>query len=109
MNGSTITYTLAGAVAVTLPTIHPGLEYWLMRGVNDANDYSINSAEGDNIIFGNDLSGDSITWTTTGEMIGNYIHVKSFYVGTALKWFMEVVSTPLGTGLTGAQAYAIAT
>jgi hypothetical protein len=106
MNGSLIIYSNAAAVAPTLPTIQPGLSYDILREGDE--EIVIASAAGDDIIVGNDLSADSLTFTTAGNHIGAMVNVKSLYVGGTLKWLMTVPHCPLGTG-TAFHTYAIAT
>jgi hypothetical protein len=110
-NGKTFiyTHTAAAASAITLPAIKPGLEFFLLRGANSAEDFVIASAEGDNMIVGNDAQADSVTWTTTGQMIGAGGVMRSIYVGSDLRWHFDLFTPPFGTGLTGGFAYAIAT
>lgn len=104
-NGKTLFYSNAAAVAVTLPTIRPGLEYTVIR-VGDE-EIVLASAEGDNMIVGNDLSADSITFTTGGEQLGAAVKVRSAYVGGTLKWIVELPYTPFGVG-TATLTFAIA-
>lgn len=106
-NGSIISYNNAASVTVTLPALEAGLEYTLLR-VGDE-EFIVASAEGDNIIFGNDLSGDSVTWTTATEHLGAGVRVRSIYVGTALKWLAEIVQTPFGTAGGSAMTIGLAT
>lgn len=82
----------------TLPAIRAGLSFEFMR-VSDHN-LVVTSAEGDNIIVGNDLSADSITYSTASNKIGARIRVSSEYVGAtpALKWLAEIVPVPFSTG-----------
>ena len=94
-NGMTLFYSNAAAVAVTLPTIQPGLEYDLIRTADE--EFVVASAEGDNIVIGNDLSADSVTFTTAGEQIGAHVRVRSVYVGTTLKWLIELPVKPFST------------
>lgn len=96
-NGSVINYSNAASVTVTLPTIHAGLTYTLIRSGDE--EFVITSAEGDNVIAGNDLSADSITWTTASEHLGAAATVRGIYVGTALKWVVDVTAVPFSTGL----------
>jgi hypothetical protein len=98
-NGMTLFYSNAASVTVTLPELQPGLEFTLMREGDE--EFIVTSAEGDNIVVGNDLSADSITFTTAAEHIGAGVRVRSVYVGTTLKWLAEIVPTPLGTDLSG--------
>lgn len=105
-NGSKIFYSNAASVTVTLPTIHAGLWYDLVREGDE--EFVITSAEGDNVIAGNDLSADSLTFTTAGEHIGAWVRVTGVYVSTTLKWHMQIMGVPLGVGL-DAWTYAIAT
>ncbi len=104
-NGMTLFYMNAASVTVTLPAIQPGLEYDLIRTADE--EFIVQSPTADNIIFGNDLSGDSITFTTGGEQIGARVHVYSAYYNGTLKWLMDVPHTPFGTG-TAALTYSIA-
>ncbi len=94
-NGMTLFYSNAAAVAVTLPAIKPGLQYDLIRTADE--EFVVASAEGDNIVIGNDLSADSVTFTTAGEQIGAHVRVKSVYVATALKWLIELPVKPFST------------
>lgn len=94
-NGMTLFYNNAAAVAVTLPTIKPGLEFTLIRAADE--EFVVASAEGDNIVIGNDLSADSITFTTAGEQIGAEVHVRSVYIGTTLKWLADLPVKPFST------------
>jgi len=94
-NGMTLFYSNAAAVAVTLPAIKPGLQYDLIRTADE--EFVVASSEGDNIIMGNDLSADSVTFTTAGEQIGAHVRVKSVYVGTSLKWLIELPVKPFST------------
>jgi subtilisin family serine protease len=94
-NGTTLFYNNAAAVAVTLPAIQPGLEYEIVRTADE--ELVVSSGEGDNIIMGNDLSADSVTFTTAGEQIGARVKVRSVYVGTTLKWLIEIVTVPFST------------
>ena len=82
----------------TLPAIKAGLSFEFMR-VSDHN-LVVTSAEGDNIIVGNDLSADSITYSTASNKIGARIRVSCEYVGAtpALKWIAEIVPAPFSTG-----------
>lgn len=98
-NGKTFAYSNVAAVAVTLPTIVPGLEYDFIRTADE--EIVVASAEGDNMIIGNDLSADSITFTTASQQIGARVRIKSIYVGSTLKWLPEVLGTPFGTGTVG--------
>jgi len=109
-NGTTFfyTHTAAATSTVTLPVIKPGLEYDLVRAANSAEDFVITSADGNDMFQGNDLTGSTVTWTTTGQMIGARMKVKAVYIGTALRWLTELPDPPFGTGLTGGFAYAIA-
>lgn len=106
-NGKTIFYTNAAAVLVTLPAAAPGLEFDIIRAGDE--EIVVASPTADNIIVGNDLSADSITFTTSGQHLGARIKLRSAYVGTTIKWICELPNMPFGTGLTGGFAYAIAT
>lgn len=106
-NGTLITYSNAAAVTVTLPAIHPGLEFTLLRTGDE--EFVVQSAEGNNVLVGNNLTtADKITFTQAGEHIGAGVRVKGIYVGTTPMWLMEVMTVPLGTGL-DAWTYAIGT
>lgn len=105
-NGSTIFYNNAASVTVTLPAIKAGLEFDLIR--NGDEEFVVASAAGDDIIFGNDLSGDSVTFTTASEHLGARVQVRSVYMGTTLKWLMELVNTPFGTAAGSAVTVGLA-
>lgn len=90
----------------TLPAIKAGLTFEFMR--LDDFELVVASAEGDNIIVGNDASADSITFTTAGQQIGARVKVTGEYVDGTLKWVVELPYTPFGTGL-ATLAFAIGT
>lgn len=86
--------TKTGAVTFTLPTIAVGLTFWFLNGV-DAN-MTIASAEGDNVIVDNDLSADSVAFSTSSHKIGGYVKMEAIYVDSTLKWlptYLNGVST----------------
>lgn len=66
------------------------------------------SAEGDNMVVGNDLSADSITFTTASEHIGAQIHVEAMLVNGTAKWVVTLPHVPFGTGV-NTLTYGIAT
>ena len=105
-NGSTIFYSNVASVTVTLPAIQAGLYYDLVRTGDE--EFVVASGEGDNMIVGNDLSADSITFTTAGEHMGARVRIKCVYVGTTLKWLPEVVNTPFGTAVGSVVTISIA-
>lgn len=94
-NGMTLFYNNAASVTVTLPTLKAGLEYTLIRAADE--EFIVASAAGDDIVIGNDLSADSITFTTAGEQIGAEVHVRSVYIGTTLKWLADLPVKPFST------------
>lgn len=104
-NGTTFLADTADAT-FTLPAIKPGLVFEFLRVDNF--ELSVASAEGDNMIVGNDASADSVTFTTDAQQIGARVKVTSIYVGSTLKWLAELPHSPFGTG-TATLAYAIAT
>ena len=93
-NGTTFVAHTADAT-FTLPTIHAGLEYEFVR--LDDFELAVASAEGDNMIGGNDASGDSITFTTAGEQIGARVKVVSIYANGTLKWLYEIKKVNFST------------
>ncbi len=105
-NGMTLIYSSASAVAVTLPTIQPGLSFDIVRTGDE--EIVVSSAAGDDMIVGNDLSADSLTFTTAGQHMGTRVRLRAVYVSTTLKWLVELPNMPFGTGLTGGFTYAIA-
>lgn len=106
--GMTLFYSNVAAVLVTLPAIKPGLVFDIVRTADE--EIVVASAEGDNIIVGNDLSADSVTITTAGQQIGARVRVRSVYANaTTLKWLIELPQPPFGTGFTGGFAYSIQT
>lgn len=106
-NGTTLFYNNAASVTVTLPAIQPGLEYTLIR--NGDEEFIVTSGEGDNVIGINDLSVDSITFTTATEHLGAAVRVRSLYMGTTLKWFLELVYAAHDAGGSVPATYTVAT
>lgn len=96
-----------GDVEFTLPTLGEGLIYEFLQTTD--HELVVASAEGDNMIVGNDLSADSVTFTTAGQQIGALVRVEGIRIGSTLKWLVTLPNAPFGTGLTGGFAYAIAT
>lgn len=105
-NGTRFIATTADAT-FTLPTLEYGLVFEFLRASD--HEMVVASAAGDDMIVGNDLSADSVTFTTAGQQIGALIRVEAIYVNTTLKWLVTLGTPPFGTGLTGGFAYAIAT
>lgn len=101
-NGKRFFYDNVAAVAVTLPAIKAGLVYEFVRSANE--EIVISSAAGDDMIVGNDLSADSLTFTTNNEQIGAAVRIEGVYAGTTLKWLASIIHAPFstnsGTGLT---------
>lgn len=108
-NGTMFVATTADCT-FTLPTIEAGLAFEFLRASD--HEMVVASAAGDDIIIGNDLSADSITFTTAGEQIGVVVRVQSLYVGSTLKWLLTMPQTPL-TGQVkisaGTPTFALAT
>lgn len=96
-NGALLIYSNAASVTVTLPAIQPGLVYDILREGDE--ELIVVSTEGDNVIVGNDLSADGVTFTTAGEHIGAQVRVESIYVNTTLKWRLTLPYVPFNTGL----------
>ncbi|MGH9931697.1 MAG: head decoration protein, partial [Pyrinomonadaceae bacterium] len=88
-NGMTLFYSSVSAVAITLPTLAPGLEF---RFVRTADEEMVVASAGsnDDIICGGDAGADSVTWTTASQHIGAQVRFRSAYVATTLKWLAEV-------------------
>ncbi|MCI0333554.1 MAG: hypothetical protein L0228_10065 [Planctomycetes bacterium] len=107
MNGSTRFYNNAASVTVTLPAAKPGLVYDLIRAADE--EFIVVSPTADNVIVGNDLSADGVTFTTAGQHIGARVRVRSVYVGATIKWIAELPTPPFGVGFTGGFAYSIQT
>lgn len=82
-------FSCAGAAArtLTLPTLIPGLHYRFINTVGQ--NLTIASAEGDNIAGLNDLSMDSITFSTANQLIGATLDIYSGYVAGTLKWIPD--------------------
>jgi len=103
--GTTLFYNNAAAVAVTLPTLQAGLVYEIFRAGDE--EIVVSSAAGNDMMFGNDLSGSSITFTTAGNHLGAIVRCEGVYVGTTLKWKVTLPPAPFGTG-TATLTYGIA-
>lgn len=72
-----------GAVNFTLPALTVGLAYEFIN-LADQN-MTITSAEGDNIVTDNDLSADSIAFSTSSHKINGHVQVWCNQAGT--KWY----------------------
>lgn len=92
-NGATFICAGSGAVTLTLPTLVPGLSYRFINTV--AQNLIIASAgSSDDIIGLNDLSLDSITFSTASNQIGATVDLYSDYVSISgtqtLRWISTV-------------------
>lgn len=105
-NGTTLFYSNAASVTVTLPAAKPGLEYELVRAADE--EFIVVSPTADDVIVGNDLTADGVTVTTAGEQIGVRWRVRSVYFGTAIRWLIEGPLCPFGVG-TATPTYSIQT
>lgn len=94
-NGTIFLATTANAT-FTLPAIKAGLQFDFVRC--SGHNMVVASAEGDNVIVGNDLTADSITFSTANNLIGARVRVTGIYLGTALRWLAEIVPAPFSTG-----------
>jgi hypothetical protein len=94
-NGTIFLATTANAT-FTLPAIKPGLVFDFVRC--SGHNLVVASAEGDNVIVGNDLTADSITFSTASNLIGARVRVTGIYLGTDLRWLAEIVPAPFSTG-----------
>lgn len=92
-NGATFHVNGSGAVTLTLPTLATGLAYRFIN-VADQN-LIVASAAGDDMVVINDLSADSVTFSTASQKIGATLDVWSDYVAGTLKWLTNV---QIGTG-----------
>lgn len=104
-NGTRFLMSNAASVTVTLPVIGSGLVYEFVRVADE--EFIVASPTADNIVIGNDLSADSVTFTTAGEQIGATVRVESVYLSGTLKWLMTLPPPPFGTG-TATLTYAVA-
>lgn len=88
-NGAKFICNGSGAVTLTLPTLVPGLSYKFINTV--AQNLIIASAGSlDDIVTLNDLSADSITFSTASNQIGAQVDIHSDYVNGTLKWISTV-------------------
>lgn len=94
-NGS-VFHAITANATFTLPALVPGLSFEFVR--MSGHNLVVTSAEGDNIIVGNDLSADSITYSTANNLIGARVRVESMYVNGTLKWLAEIKPAPFSTG-----------
>lgn len=83
-------------VLFTLPAIRAGLTYEFLR-ISDHN-MTIASAEGDNVIVGNDSQADSVAFTTAGQKVGARVRVLGISTTAGLRWLTEIIPVPFGTG-----------
>ncbi|AMV31325.1 hypothetical protein VN12_04355 [Pirellula sp. SH-Sr6A] len=95
-DNGTIFYADTANATFTLPALRAGLSFEFVR-TSDHN-LVVASAEGDNMVVGNDASADSITYSSAGNRLGARIRVRSEYFGTTLKWIPELVVVPFTTG-----------
>lgn len=95
-DNGTIFYADTGNVTFTLPALRAGLSFEFVRTTD--HNLVIASAEGDNLVVGNDASADSITYSTAGNRLGARVRVRSEYFGSTLKWVPEIVAVPFSTG-----------
>jgi Bacteriophage lambda head decoration protein D len=79
------------ACAFTLPAIAAGLGPFEFLNAVDGN-MSVASAEGDNMVLTNDLTADSLAFSTASNKIGGRARVQANAAGT--KWYVEILSPP---------------
>ena len=84
-------FVASGACAFTLPAIAAGLGPFEFLNAVDAN-MSVASAEGDNMVLTNDLSADSLAFSTASNKISGRARVTANAAGT--KWYVEILSPP---------------
>ncbi len=87
-NGATFHVNGGGAVTLTLPTLATGLSYKFINVANQ--NLTVASAAGDDMVVLNDLSADSVTFSTANQLIGAQIDVWSDYVAGTLKWLTAI-------------------
>jgi hypothetical protein len=100
-------YAITADATFTLPALKAGLEYDFIRASD--HELVVASAEGDNMVVGNDLSADSVTFTTASEHIGAWVRVRGVYLNGTLKWLAELPQAPFGTAAGSAMTISIAT
>lgn len=92
-NGARFIVNGAGAVILTLPTLQAGLRFEFLN-IADQN-LTVTSAAGDDVIIINDLSADSVAFSTAANKIGARLTVHSEYVNGTLKWITNyALATP---------------
>lgn len=79
----------AGAVTFTLPALAAGAGPFTFLNLADQN-MIVASDEGDNVVALNDLSADSLAFSTSSEKIGGMVRVYANAAGT--KWIAEILS-----------------
>ena len=87
-NGADFHVVGSGAVTLTLPTLVTGLAYRFINGADQ--NLTVASVAGDDIVTVNDLSADSITFSTASNKIGATVDIWSDYVNGTLKWLSQV-------------------
>lgn len=95
-DNGTIFQAITANVTFTLPALRAGLSFEFNRV--DGFNLVIASAEGDNMIVGNDNAADSITYSTAGNLIGARVRVTGMFVNQVLRWVPEIVVAPFSTG-----------
>lgn len=89
-------HAITANATFTLPALKAGLTFDFIR-MSDHN-LVVASAEGDNVVVGNDLSADSVTYSTSSNKIGARVRVTGEYVNGTLKWIAEIIPAPFSTG-----------
>lgn len=89
-------HAITANATFTLPAIKAGLSFDFIR-MSDHN-LVVTSAAGDDVVVGNDLAADSVTYSSSGNKIGARIKVTAMYVSGTLKWVAEIVPAPFSTG-----------
>lgn len=87
-------FTASAAAVFTLPALAAGLGPFEFLNLANAA-MGVASAEGDNMVWVNDVSVDSLTASTASQMIGARLRVRANSAGT--KWLVENLSPPTTT------------
>lgn len=95
----------AASTTVTLPAAQAGLIYDFVR-IGDE-ELVVTGVAGE-MLVGNDVAANSVTFTTAGEHIGASVRAEGVRYGSTVKWRLTLPYVPFGTGL-NTLTFAIAT
>jgi len=85
-SGSVITSSGGSAVVLTTPAVAAGLNYWIINAQDQ--DLTITAGAADTMVTFNDITADSVAYSTTSEQIGG----GAFIVSDGTKWMVFLMT-----------------